>query len=94
MSQADRAATYQITIAGHLAKRRRDWLNGMALTNETGSGGIPMTCLVGIVPDQAALRGLLTRIWDLGLVVMSVVRMSEVSCETLDQESLGTGGLS
>lgn len=94
MPQADRAAVYQITTAGHLAKRRRTWLDGMTLTNVTDPGGPPMTRLEGIVPDQAALRGLLVRLWDLGLVVMSVVRMSEVCCEALDQGSLDTGGLS
>ena len=81
MPQSDRPATYEIVIAGHLGDRWRDWLSGMAITYETSHGAMPTTKLDGAVRDQAALRGLLGRLWDLGLVVISVSRTNELSAE-------------
>lgn len=62
---------YQITIRGHLGPRWTDWFGGLAITLE-GNGD---TLLTGPVVDQAALHGLLRHVRDLGLPLLSVVRI-------------------
>lgn len=62
-------ATYQIKVPGHLEANLVDWVGRMTLTVE--SDGSPITILKGIV-DQAALHGLLRRLYSLGLPLISV----------------------
>ena len=64
------AAVYQIQVRGKLDKSWSDWLSGMTITSESG-----ITTLTGPVADQAALRGLLSKIWDLNLTLVSVTRI-------------------
>ncbi len=64
---------YEITMQGLLDERWRSWFDGMTLT--TGSGGT--TLLRGQVVDQAALHGLLARLRDLGLPLVSVTRIPD-----------------
>lgn len=59
---------YEIRFKGHLAARWAAWFDGMTLT--TSSDGT--TVLDGPVADQAALHGLLTKLRDLGLPLISV----------------------
>ena len=63
---------YQITLKGALDPSWSDWLNGFEISTGTAADGTCITMLTGVVPDQAALRGVLTRIWDLNLEVTSV----------------------
>jgi len=67
----DRPATYQIKVPGHLDERWSDWNGGMTVMVESNSDGHPVTTLTGIV-DQAALQGLLRRLYSLGLPLISV----------------------
>lgn len=73
--ELDQAATYQIKVQGRLDETWSDWLNGMSVTFEEEVAGTSLTTLTGIVRDQAALRGILSRIWDLGLVLVSAARI-------------------
>lgn len=68
-------ARYQIKIGGVFRDNWSDWLNGMEIAAVEVSIGTWVTTLVGFVPDQAALRGILCKIWDLNLTVLSVLRM-------------------
>ncbi len=61
---------YRIRLRGHLGKNWSDWFAQMVLTTE-GSD----TILTGSVPDQASLHGLLIRIRDLNLTLLSVERI-------------------
>lgn len=70
-------ATYRISVSGKLDERWSDWFNGMAIEHEAVPGQSPITTLTGKVVDQAALRGLLVQIWDLGLVLISVTMVTE-----------------
>ena len=58
---------YQIHIQGHLGENWSDWLQAFQIQyNENG-----ITVLTGPVIDQAALRGLLERLFDLGIPILS-----------------------
>jgi hypothetical protein len=66
---ADREARrYEIRIKGHLDTRWAAWFEGMSLTHAADG----TTALNGIVADQAALHGLLQKLRDLGVPLISV----------------------
>ena len=67
----DRPATYQIQVPGELDESWSDWAGGMTITVEIEGEGPPVTTLTGTV-DQAALQGLLRRLYSLGLPLISV----------------------
>ena len=60
---------YQIRIKGHLGPNWSDWFGGLTITLEDNGE----TLLAGAVVDQAALHGLLKRVRDLGVPLLSVV---------------------
>ena len=68
----DRPATYQIRVPGHLDESWSDWAGGMTITVESKGDGPPTTTLTGVVTDQAALQGLLRRLYSLSLPLISV----------------------
>jgi hypothetical protein len=68
----DRPVTYQIKVPGHLDESWSDWAGGMTIAVEVGGDGPPVTTLTGVV-DQAALQGLLRRLYSLGLPLISVI---------------------
>ncbi len=59
---------YRIRVGGHLDDRWSDWLGGLAVQRQDDG----TTLLVGAVVDQAALHGVIIRIRDLGLPLLSV----------------------
>lgn len=59
---------YQIRIRGHLDSQWSDWFEGLTITLEENGD----TLLSGFVVDQAALHGLLKKVRDLGLPLVSV----------------------
>jgi hypothetical protein len=59
---------YQIRIKGHLSQQWMDWFDGLTITLEEDGD----TLLTGPVVDQAALYGLLKKVRDLGLPLVSV----------------------
>ena len=67
---------YRICVQGRLGQTGAAWFEGFTLTvDETTSP--PQTRLEGPVIDQAALHGLLNRVRDLGLTLITVQRMDE-----------------
>lgn len=67
------ADTYRIRVRGHLNDRWTEWFEGLVIhLQEDGT-----TVLVGPVVDQAALHGVIIRIRDLGLPLLSVSRVVE-----------------
>jgi hypothetical protein len=71
---------YEIRIAGHLDAHWADWFDGMSITLEEDGA----TLLSGPVPDQPALYGLLRKVRDLGLPLVSVNQITV----TLSQQIL------
>lgn len=71
----DEPAVYQIQVDGRIDENLLDWFEEMTLSTEMGADGKPVTMLVGPVADQAALHGLLSRIYTLGFLVISVARV-------------------
>ena len=67
----DQPTTYQIKVPGHLDESWSEWAGGMTITLESGDDGPSTTTLTGVV-DQAALQGLLRRLYSLGLPLISV----------------------
>jgi len=62
---------YRITIKGHLDSEWSDWFDGLTITPvDTGE-----TILSGPVVDQSALHGVLIKIRDLGLPLLSLARI-------------------
>ena len=66
---------YQIRVEGQLEARWSDWFSGMSITIEDQGDPRPTTTIRGVVADQSTLRGILTRIWDLNLSLISVTRL-------------------
>ena len=60
--------TYEIRVAGHLSPQWADWFEGLTIMLEDDGN----TLLSGPVADQAALHGLLKKVRDLGLPLLSV----------------------
>ncbi len=73
--QFDQTATYQIKVQGRLDERWAHWFDGMSITSEPAEDGSTVTALTGPVVDQAALYGLINRMRDLGLPLVSVGRV-------------------
>ncbi len=62
---------YEIRLRGHLEPRWAAWFDGLSLTNESDG----TTVIYGPVVDQAALYGLLQKVRDLGLPLVSVTQV-------------------
>jgi hypothetical protein len=69
-SHPDDSAVYQIRITGHLGSEWADWFGGLTIALEDNGE----TLLTGPVMDQAALHGLLRKVCNLGLPLISVNR--------------------
>ena len=67
----DRPATYQIQVPVEFDERWSDWVGAMTITVEIDDDGRPVTTLAGTL-DQAALQGLLRRLYSLGIPLISV----------------------
>ena len=62
---------YQIRLKGHLGSQWTDWFEGLTITLEEDGN----TLLTGPVVDQAALHGLLKKVRDLGMPLVSVIEV-------------------
>lgn len=65
---------YQITIQGNLGSNWSHWFDSMAVISQANSD---LTILTGEIPDQPKLRGILNRLWDLNLNIISVIKIHD-----------------
>ncbi len=79
---SEQPVSYEIRIEGHLSEQWADWFEGLIVSlEETG-----VTCLTGPVTDQAALYGLLKKVRDLGMPLVSVNRLDAISLKAMHQD--------
>jgi len=64
---------YQIRVKGHLGSQWTEWFGGLTVTMEDDGE----TLLTGPVVDQAALHGVLRKVRDLGIPLVSVIRIAQ-----------------
>jgi hypothetical protein len=81
-NDASQPMVYQIRIKGHLGHQRTAWFGGLTIALEENGD----TLLTGPVVDQAALHGLLKRVRDLGLPLISVNRVESNTPTATDVE--------
>ena len=67
-NERDTPLIYQIRIQGHLGSQWTDWFGGLTIVLEDNG----QTILIGPIIDQAALYGLLKKVRDLGMALLSV----------------------
>lgn len=72
-----RRVQYEIRLEGHLPERWAAWFNGLTITSEDDG----TTVIRGAVVDQAELHGLLQRLRDIGIPLISVVPVEEPDTE-------------
>jgi hypothetical protein len=63
---------YQITVLGMVDPSWSEWFSDLRLIRTVDAHGFSITRLSGVLPDQGALRGVLNRLWDLNLTLLSV----------------------
>src|SRR5688500_20404545 len=79
---ANQPMVYQIRIKGHLSPQRIEWFDGLTIVLEEEGD----TLLTGPMVDQAALHGLLKKVRDLGMPLLSV---NTVSSSPEDESEIG-----
>ena len=70
-------SVFKITIRGRLQEKWVLWLNGMIMSLENTVPGNNETIITVRIPDQAALRGILNKISDLNLTIISLVLVED-----------------
>ena len=63
---------YRIKVSGHLDRHWISWFELLEITTEHDRNGRPVTVLTGPVNDSSEMRGLLTKIWDLNMELISI----------------------
>lgn len=81
---ANQPTVYQIRLKGHLGQQRMDWFEGLTISLEEDGN----TLLSGFVPDQSALHGILRRIRDLGITLLSVNRVDSNQLTRVDLDQI------
>ena len=76
----NRPMVYQIRIEGQLGKEWSEWFEGLTITQEDNGDML----LSGLVVDQAALHGLLRKVRDLGMSLISVTRVTPNQANDFD----------
>jgi hypothetical protein len=71
---------YQIRVKGHLGSEWTDWFEGLTITLDVNGE----TLLTGPVIDQATLHGLLRKVRDVGLPLLSVIRLQPDQADAAD----------
>ena len=71
----DQPAAYRITVQGALDAGWADYFENLRFNVSRAQDGSPITSLTGSLPDQAAVQGVLQKLYNLGFPLLSVERM-------------------
>jgi hypothetical protein len=63
---------YEILVKGHLDDKWNPWFEGFTVSRCFSPDDVPVTQISGTVADQAALHGILTKLRDIGITILSV----------------------
>ena len=80
---------YEIKLRGRLDKRWERWFEDLIITAEVDEEGMPITVLSGRIADQAALHGILAKIRDIGISLISVHQVGVAKENGLSSDSGG-----
>ena len=75
--QLETPATYRIRVQGHIEDYWADRLGGMVISRAYSEKNIPLSILIGHLPDQAALSGVLNTLYDMHMPLLSAENMDE-----------------
>ena len=82
-TESDQPTVFEVRIKGHLGGQWKDWFGGLSITLEDNGE----TLVTGPVIDQAALHGLLRKVRDLGMPLVSVNRVEPGQTDTPKEPS-------
>ena len=82
---------YEIKVKGHLDEVRSYWFEGLTMTPGLSEDGTPITTFTGHLVDQAALHGVLAKIRDMNLPLISV---TQVGLDPQDEANTERSGAS
>jgi hypothetical protein len=68
----DQPGTYRIRVQGQLDERWLDYFEGMTIDVTQAADGLPVSTLSGCLQDQAAVHGMLQKLYSLGFPLLSV----------------------
>ena len=78
-NQSKESPRYRIVVQGELDDSWSEWMGDVSLDRFDRVHGSGNSTFLSEIPDQAALRGLLNKIWDLNLTLISVNRQEKTS---------------
>lgn len=87
-SSQSEGSPYEIQIHGELDERWSDWFNGIDITIEHTGDHLPLTTLICPTMDQAKLRGMLNKIWNLNLNIISVRQVHDPTIEEVSLDGI------
>ena len=80
---------YEIVVKGHLDEERSYWFEGLTMITGLSDDGTPITTFTGQIADQTALHGMLGKIRDMNLPLISV---TQVKANSKDESQTGSEG--
>jgi hypothetical protein len=78
---------YEIRILGKLDGRWSEWFDGIRLQLFQSPDRLPQTILLCPSFDQSKLRGIMNKLWDLNLCILSVNRLNQLPNNSLPEET-------
>ena len=75
----DQPGSYCIRAQGVLNERWAGYFEEMTLSVDRDAGGNPLIVLSGLLPDQAAVQGVLQKLYNLGFPLISVEKIEDIA---------------
>ena len=88
LARNDPGTFYEIQVQGELDRGWEGWFDGFSVSVHHASKRSSTTTFLGPVADQSALRGILGKLWDLNLTLISVRRIEKGEYDVQDASNL------